>query len=197
MVRDRNNKPNTKFEKLPIGGEYSMKNIPIPKDSEYMKKLIAQMEKIIKRMRWKALFFLKDQDKYKNLVEEIEFYGKEEKYGFKSVKKPPPIKEMEFFEKEFYEIARKITFRDDNNYGKFQKELNKGLSIINKSKKIIIPADKSNNYYTCDTASYRNLRNKNVENGFMKTTLEEVNKVDMKSSEIAKKLNLEIWTKIV
>ena len=51
MVRDRNNKPNTKFEKLPIGGEYSMKNIPIPKDSEYMKKLIAQMEKIIKRMR--------------------------------------------------------------------------------------------------------------------------------------------------
>ena len=191
MVRDRNNKPNTKFEKLPIGGEYSMKNIPIPKDSEYMKKLIAQMEKIIKRMRWKALFFLKDQDKYKNLVEEIEFYGKEEKYGFKSVKKPPPIKEMEFFEKEFYEIARKITFRDDNNYGKFQKELNKGLSIINKSKKIIIPADKSNNYYTCDTASYRNLRNKNVENGFMKTTLEEVNKVDMKSSEIAKKLNLD------
>ena len=50
MTRKRGEKVNTKFEKLPFAGKYSMKNIPIPKDSEYMKKLVAQMEKIIKRM---------------------------------------------------------------------------------------------------------------------------------------------------
>ena len=121
MVRNRGDKPNTKFEKLTFAGKYSMKNIPIPKNNEYMKKLIAQMEKIAKRMRWRAIFFLKDENKYKNLAEEIEFYGKEEKFGFKSEKKPPPVKELEEFEKEFYEIARKIKFREDNKYGKFQK----------------------------------------------------------------------------
>ena len=46
MTRKRGNKPNTKFENLLFG--YSMKNIPIPKENEYMKKLIAQMEKIVK-----------------------------------------------------------------------------------------------------------------------------------------------------
>lgn len=97
MVRNRGDKPNTKFEKLPFAGKYSMKNIPIPKNSEYMKKLVGQMEKIVKRMRWRALFFLKEEEKYKTLAEEIEFHGKEEKYGFKSEKKPPSIKEMQDF----------------------------------------------------------------------------------------------------
>ena len=45
MVRNRSDKPNTKFEKLPFAGKYSMKNIPIPKNGEYMKKLISQMER--------------------------------------------------------------------------------------------------------------------------------------------------------
>ena len=105
-----------------------------------MKKLIGQMEKIIKNMRWKALFFLKeDNEKYKNLVEEIELYGKEEKYGFKSVRKPYSIKELEEFEKEFYEIAKKIEFRDDNfRYGRLQNELKRDLREMNELKKVIV-----------------------------------------------------------
>ena len=44
MTRNRGDKPNTQFEKLPFAGKYSMKNIPIPENNkEYMKKLIAQM----------------------------------------------------------------------------------------------------------------------------------------------------------
>ena len=66
MTRNRKEKPNTKFENLSFAGKYSMKNIPIPSNSEYMKKLIAQMEKIIRRMRWKALFFLKEKDEKQN-----------------------------------------------------------------------------------------------------------------------------------
>ena len=81
MTRKRGNKPNTKFESLPFPNNYSMKNIPIPKENEYMKKLIAQMEKIVKRMHWKALFSLKEEEKYKPLVEEIEFYEKQDTYN--------------------------------------------------------------------------------------------------------------------
>ena len=67
---------NTNLEKLAMAGKYSTKNIPIPKKSEYMKNLISQMEKIVKCMRWKALFFLKEDEKYKDLVETIECHGK-------------------------------------------------------------------------------------------------------------------------
>ena len=106
---------NTNLEKLAFAGKYSMKNIPIPKKSEYMKKLIAQMEKIDKNMRWKAIFFLKDDnEKYKKIVEEIELHGKEEKYGFKSVRKPHPVKELEDFEKELYDMAKNIEFRNND-----------------------------------------------------------------------------------
>ena len=60
------------------------------------------MKKIVKRMHWKALFSLKEEEKYKPLVEDVEFYEKEETYGFKPLRKPPPIKEIELFEKEFF-----------------------------------------------------------------------------------------------
>ena len=47
MTRNRSSKANTKFEKLTFAGKYSMKNIPIPtNNTEYMKKLIAQMRKL-------------------------------------------------------------------------------------------------------------------------------------------------------
>ena len=102
----RKSNVNTNLEKLALAGKYSMKNIPIPKKSEYMKKLIGQLEKINKNMRWKAIFFLKDDnEKYKKIAEEVELYGKEEKYGFKSVRKPHPVKELEEFEKDLYDIA--------------------------------------------------------------------------------------------
>ena len=40
---------------------YSMKNIPIHSKSSYLYKLIDKVEKVLKRMRWKALFFDRDQ----------------------------------------------------------------------------------------------------------------------------------------
>ena len=98
MTRNRQDRPNTKFEKVPFAGKYSMKNIPIPKENEYMKKLISQMEKLVKNMRWRALYILKDDKRYKSFVDQIEFFWKEETYGFKATRKPPAIKHMENFE---------------------------------------------------------------------------------------------------
>ena len=150
------------------------------------------MEKIVKNMRWKALFFLKeDNEKYKKLVEEIELYGKDEKYGFKSVRKPYSIKELEEFEKEFYEIARKIEFREDNfKYGTFQNELKRDLREMNELEKVIVAADKSSNFYACDIPDYRKLRNNNVQKEYKKSTSDAVNAVDKKSGEIARNLKL-------
>ena len=42
--------------------DYSMKNIPIPKSESYMKSLIHQTESFITRLRWRAIFFLQDDE---------------------------------------------------------------------------------------------------------------------------------------
>ncbi len=39
--------------------DYSLKNIPIPSQDAYLRNLIEKMENVLKRMRWKAHFFLK------------------------------------------------------------------------------------------------------------------------------------------
>ena len=39
-----------------ISYDYSMKNIPIPPESSYLKNLIEKVEKFIKRLQWKACF---------------------------------------------------------------------------------------------------------------------------------------------
>ena len=57
MVRKKRENINTHIEKLPFAGKYSMKNIPIPTKSQYMKKLIAQMEKVVKKHEVEGLVF--------------------------------------------------------------------------------------------------------------------------------------------
>ena len=190
MVRKRKRENvNTHLEKLPFAGKYSMKNIPIPSKTEYMKKLIAQMEKVVKNMRWKALFYLKEDENYKEKVEEIECYAKEEKYGFKSVRKPYAIKEMEPFEKEFYGMAKNMEFIKDIKLDDFQKEMKEDLSEMSRLDKVIVAADKSRNFYTCDVPEYRNLVNQNITKEYKKSTQEAVDDNDKKSGEIAVKLS--------
>ena len=124
-------------------------------------------------------------------VGEIECYAKEEKYGFKSVRKPYAIKEMEPFEKEFYGMAKNMEFDKDIKLGDFQKEMKEDLSEMSKLDKVIVAADKSRNFYTCDIPEYRNLINQNITKGYKKSTQEAVNDNDIKSGEIAVKLKLE------
>ena len=45
---------------------YSLKNIPIPDNTSYKLLLIEKIESFIKRIRWKAFFFLNNNDKEKN-----------------------------------------------------------------------------------------------------------------------------------
>ena len=40
--------------------QYSLKNIPIPKDNAYLKSLIDKTEHFIKRIHWKAFFYDRD-----------------------------------------------------------------------------------------------------------------------------------------
>ena len=48
----------TKIYMEKINFNYSLKNIPVPSKSSYKLKLIDKIENVIKRMRWKAQFFI-------------------------------------------------------------------------------------------------------------------------------------------
>ena len=61
--------------------EYSLKNIPIPSRDNYLRNLIEKMESVLKRMRWKAHFFLKGEKNQENI----------EHFGLSSIAKHLPL----------------------------------------------------------------------------------------------------------
>ena len=88
---------------------------------------------------------------------------------------------MENFEREFYEIAKSIEFRENTKYGKFQNELKKDVVDMMNSRQVIIAADKSENFYMCDVDTYRKPRSNNVESGYRKSFIKDVEKVNVKT----------------
>ena len=81
MVRKKRENINTHIEKLPFAGKYSMKNIPIPTKYQYMKKITAQMEKVVKNMRWEALFFFKEDEKIRKLLKKLNVTARKRNMG--------------------------------------------------------------------------------------------------------------------
>ena len=68
------------MEKLKF--DYSMENIPITTERSYLLKLIEQIEMVIKRMRWKVIYW------------DMKGSIKTETYGLKSQDGQPPINEL-------------------------------------------------------------------------------------------------------
>ena len=65
------------------------------------------------------------------------------------------------------------------------------LKEMSSMDKVIIAADKSRNFFTCDVPEYKKLRNQNITTEYKKSTQEAVDENDRKSAEIAVKLKLE------
>ena len=81
----------------------------VPSKSSYKLKLIDKIENVIKRMRWKAHFFINGD------------FTKTETYGFKSKLYPFQIKELDTFKKDLFQLLKTVKFRNRN--GKFQNEM--------------------------------------------------------------------------
>ena len=89
---------------------YSLKNITTPSRTAYLKALISKVEHFLKRMRWKAFFFEKENDEANNdsTEEETTFNN----YGFKSPRTPPAQEALKPFEKAMYKMIQDIKFKD-------------------------------------------------------------------------------------
>ncbi len=125
--------------------DYSLKNIPIPSQDAYLRNLIEKVESVLKRMRWKAHFFLKGH----------KISDQNNPFGLPSSKTLPTILEMKSFENDVINLIENIKIRNAEN--KFQRPLASDLKKINSSPKIFVFADKTRNIYETLLDTYNKL----------------------------------------
>ena len=163
------------MEKIEFG--YSMKNIGLPSQKEYLSQLTQSTEKFVRNLRWRAKFFLDPSTK-----------PKKETYDFRSIRAAPQIKELEKLEDSLYDLVKNIQFRKYSN--NFQRVLKSDKVKIANEPKIIVPADKSPNFYKLEKSDYEDLLSKEVHKNYKKADEKDVNKI--KSEHVAIVNDLEI-----
>ena len=101
--------------------DYSGKNIPLPSNKDYLKRLLEMTESLIKRMRWKAFYFLRKEDASDHSSDSSSDTSNcdddthTEFFGLKSKRTPPPIQEMVSFESDLLSMVENIQFRKVND----------------------------------------------------------------------------------
>ena len=125
---------------------YSTKNIPTASINNYKAQLINKIEAVIRRMRWKAIFFQANDDEEKNEDQQPETYG------LKSRITPNPVPEMANFEKDLIGLVQKLNFKRNTN--DFQNRMRQDVQQIKRSDKLYVPADKTTNMYKVDKEEY-------------------------------------------
>ena len=171
--------------------EYSLKNIPSPSKAAYLKSLIDKVERFIKRLRWKAFYFEKEQHSDSSNSASSNSSGEDEQcntYGFKTPKTPPQQPLLKAFENDMYSIIQKIDFNPRLN--DFQQKLRRDYRDINSSNKLLVPADKSTNMYELDVEQYNKLLAENITKSYKKASSNPKNDIDLEAKAIASSLGL-------
>lgn len=166
---------------------YSMKNIPIPSNKSYKLKLVEKIELVVKRIRWKAYFFLEDEKQKKKGQQTTTI--KKETYGFRSKACPKPLKELESFETDLFDIIKTLKFRHTNN--KFQNKLKKDIRKINESPNVLVFADKTSNIYELKPDEHRKLLSNNITKTYKKAPERIEDAINLEAKCIAEKLQLD------
>ena len=149
-------------------------------EKDYNCKLIEKTEHLCKRMRWKAYFFFNPNTKG----------NQKETFGFNSKYSPPQIPAMLNFEKKLLNMVENIKFRKVKCW--FQQKLSSDIkTTIKNSDKLLIPADKTTNFYNMDTCTYNDLLQKNITKTYKKVTPSTTNPIELEAQSIAKKLDLD------
>lgn len=157
---------------------YSTKNITIPPRNEYLKRLIEKTELFVKRIRWKAFFFLHPEN----------YETSKETYGFKTRKCPPIIDELTEFEDSLQQLIRNVRFKTVKCA--FQQKLAIDNKAMRGSSKLVISADKTTNFYQMSPAAYNKLVTENVTAVYKRALESDIIKVTNEAKNIADELNL-------
>ena len=157
--------------------DYSLENIPIPSRDSYLRNLIEKAESVLKRMRWKAHFFIKGEKSQEST----------RNFGLSSKKTPPTVLELKPFEEDVIKLLETIKFRDKKDY--FQDTLANDLKKINSSDKMFVLADKTRNIYETSLDTYKLLHD-NITKTYKHGSEENISEINNELNHIANKLSI-------
>lgn len=163
---------------------YSLKDIPIPQKTPYTKALVEKTESFLKRLRWKAHFFLQNTDD----MDTIEKTNPIDSM-FKSDTTPPQVAELIPFENDMYDLIRNIKYQ--NQVNEFQTKLQKDVEDIKASNELLIPADKTTNLYNVTVEQYNKLLDDNITKTYRKSEVDAKRKIDIETKAAAISLQIE------
>ena len=164
------------LEKVNLG--YSTKNIPLASNKSYKIKLIEKTEALIKRMRWKAIFFLSSS-------EEEDEEEKPETYGLPTKKSPTQVRELVAFESDLLKMVKNIEFR--NTSCEFQSRMKQDVRAMRESGKTLTPADKTSNMYRLSKEQYNQMKTNAVTSKYKKASDKIKEKIEKGSVKFAKR----------
>ena len=165
---------------------YSLKNIPIPTHTDYMKRIIEMVERLLKRMRWRAFYYLRNSTGNDDLTDNG--LCDAEHYGLPSRRCPPQVEEMRAFESDMMKLIEGIKFR--RSCDSFQDVLRNDVNRIRSSKAIFVSADKTRNLYELSKEQYNKLLTHNITKTCKLAPDDAFNVVNTKAQEIANDLDI-------
>ena len=167
----------------------SLKIFPIPTKSSCQLKLIEKIQSIIKRMRWKTFFFLRDNNNInKTNSNDINESGKQT-FGFKSKQNPAQIHELQSFQNYLLDIIKSIQFR--NAKDDFQTKMNSNISNKKSSPNMFVSEDKTTNLYEILLNDYKKLLYEDITKTYKKSTNRLEYAINMEAKHIAKNIKLD------
>ena len=159
--------------------DYSMKNISIPTQREFIIELISSVEKFIKNLKWRAHHYLNP----------FQQNTQKKTFGFNSTSPPPKVAELEELQDMLYGLIINIKFRNYSN--QFQNQLKKDTKEIAKEKRLFIAADKTTNFYKLTNEKHDELLQKNITKDYKKADAEIVKDITKADKKVAAELELD------
>ena len=90
-------------------------------------------------------------------------------FGFNTTKSRPVVKELEGFEGKMFSMIKNVRFKKHITSFK-RTQLSQDVQKIKSKDKLIIPSDKTTNFYELDTPSYNNLLNTAITKAYKKAS---------------------------
>ena len=159
----------------------SEKNIPISTKKDHNMALIYRTEKLVKRMRWEAFFYLNPQ----------EVGRRKNTFGMPSQKPAPKIDQLKDFERGLFNMVANTKYKENNApKSSFQRRLADEIKEIRREARVYMPADKSNHFYKTSPQTYTALLDKAVHKNFKKADEGEEEAITKEAKAVATSLEV-------
>ena len=163
------------FEKTNF--EHSLKNIAIPSQKEYLISFINQTRSLVNRVRWRAFHMLNPTNRERKKT-----------YGFNTIKPAPIVPELHQFEENMFNLIQKIKFHKAGN--DLQTKMKNDLRDMKHETRMIVPADKTSNFYKTEVGDYRTLLRRNVEAECKRGPPDLISNFDKEDKAVAQELDI-------